>query len=311
MSAKAEQRDFKASAYETKGTSNDELGDLATKLQEDLRKSIHGLRMVPVCSRDWNDIADVMGRIATISEMERSLPQEKEGATLWETEEAALRYVLEDGKLNLCLRMLLEFHEWKADAAAKGSLDGLVPDQAAKLDKFEKGCGRMLRNAWKHAEALQTTDLPALISYIGTVLLDACHNYERIEAFERMGDLADRQGVMVIHYLKDLVQTMTDDDESRVMPFVREHKLFPRLARFLLLFAAKLSEHDLIVAVQALAAVCDTEHFQTYDDSYANEEESDICAELVDSFVDALADDLDIRRTIRPFLDWVKSAAYR
>ena len=39
-----------------------------------------------------------------------------------------------------------------------------------KLDAFEKGMGVMLRNAWSHVEALQTTDLPLLVSHVAAVL---------------------------------------------------------------------------------------------------------------------------------------------
>lgn len=34
------------------------------------------------------------------------------------------------------------------------------------LDSFEKGMGIVLRNAWSHLEALQTTDVPLLVEYI-------------------------------------------------------------------------------------------------------------------------------------------------
>lgn len=81
-----------------------------------------------VLSERWIEVGDVLGRIASISQMvllcvipmqtcwlleqrhyaalspplfqEKSLPK-AEGASLWDCEELALRYVLEDGKLNL------------------------------------------------------------------------------------------------------------------------------------------------------------------------------------------------------------------
>lgn len=54
-------------------------------------------------------MAEIFGRVASISDVESKLPSSKENATLWETEEQALRFVLEDGKLNLCLRLLIDF----------------------------------------------------------------------------------------------------------------------------------------------------------------------------------------------------------
>ncbi len=37
------------------------------------------------------------------------------------------------------------------------------------LDSFEKGMGTILRNAWTHIEALQTTDIPLLVEYVTRV----------------------------------------------------------------------------------------------------------------------------------------------
>ena len=69
-------------------------------------------------SDPWLETAEVFGRMATISDMESKLSAGKsDAATLWETEEQALRFLLEDGKLNLCLRSLVEFK--KAQIAAR------------------------------------------------------------------------------------------------------------------------------------------------------------------------------------------------
>lgn len=39
------------------------------------------------------------------------------------------------------------------------------------MDSFEKGMGTVLRNAWTHVEALQTTDIPLLVEYVTGVRL--------------------------------------------------------------------------------------------------------------------------------------------
>lgn len=66
-------------------------------------------------------MAEVFGRMATISDMESKLSAGKnDSATLWETEEQALRYLLEDGKLNLCLRSLVEFKKSQTESRMRG-----------------------------------------------------------------------------------------------------------------------------------------------------------------------------------------------
>jgi hypothetical protein len=78
----------------------------------------------PILSDPWFDMAEIFGRIANISDVESKLPSAKKDATLWETEEQALRFLLEDGKLNLCLRNLIEFKagQTKARKAERGAM---------------------------------------------------------------------------------------------------------------------------------------------------------------------------------------------
>ena len=82
-------------------------------------------------------------------------------ATLWECEELALRNVLEDGKLNLCLRNLVDYKTYELEtagrggagaAAAGGAATEITGEQRDTMDKFEKGLGMVLRNAWRVTE---------------------------------------------------------------------------------------------------------------------------------------------------------------
>jgi len=47
----------------------------------------------------------------------------------------------------------------------------------------------VLRNAWQHVEALQTTDLPALINLMGDVLDAALEAPEELEKYCKQGRL--------------------------------------------------------------------------------------------------------------------------
>ena len=57
---------------------------------------------------------------------------------------------------------------------------GISLKHRGDLEKFEKGMGIVLRNAWKHIEALQSTDILLLISYIGEVISQDSQDEERI-----------------------------------------------------------------------------------------------------------------------------------
>ena len=88
-------------------------------------------------------------------------------------------------------------------------------DYQEKCDKFEKGLGVVLRNAWQHVEALQTTDLPALINHIGDVLEAALEYPDFMERCCKEGDIQQRQEVMVFYYLNGLLRHLDDIHEDR------------------------------------------------------------------------------------------------
>ena len=85
------------------------------RLAADAVLAVRDLSLTPPLSEPWLGNAERLMRVANVSEMEKKL--KKEGApdaTLWEGEELGLRYLLEDGKLNLTLRLLDEYVTWLA-----------------------------------------------------------------------------------------------------------------------------------------------------------------------------------------------------
>jgi len=252
-------------------------------------------------------MADTFGRVANISEMEAKLPKDREDATLWECEELALRYVLEDGKLNLCLRNLIEYKHFERGLRSNSS--SVTADQMVKLDAFERGLGTVLRNAWRHIEALQTTDLPLLVEYIGDVFEDAICYPEILERRLKSGDLHLRQEIIVIYYLHGLMSQIEEMTEERVMPLLKERRLFSLLAAVLQSHHLKMREEDVLTALKTLSMICETEDFQTYKDyDYLQtlDEKETFCILNVDFISDLVSEDWDMRRKIRPLLDFIR-----
>ncbi|OQS00783.1 hypothetical protein ACHHYP_02700 [Achlya hypogyna] len=281
-----------------KSSDADGIEKLSAKLTADLRSHIRFLGDYPILSEEWKEMANNMTRFGEISEMERKLPKQ-ENATLWECEELALRYILEDGKLNLCLRLLVDYKEYERNTIGRDF------DAEAKelLLKFERGLGVMLKNAWLHVEALQTTDLPLLVEYIATVLT-FCH--EEPEFFKSK-DLEDSQEVIVLYYLQGLFKRLEDIGESRIMPLVQERQIFELVLWHLQHNHRSLSPEDTLVAADVLAQICDTEDFQTHPEAYITTAEArqDLLV-VQDEVLDELVGDLDIRKRLRPLLDVVK-----
>lgn len=154
--------------------------------------AVRDLSLTPPLSEPWLGNAERLMRVANVSEMEKKL--KKEGApdaTLWEGEELGLRYLLEDGKLNLTLRLLDEYVTWLAALGRPLSVSEVIvrrvygslrvasaykpilsrqASEAVPCAKFEFGICVTLANAWLHKEALQTTDMPLLCHALSGLL---------------------------------------------------------------------------------------------------------------------------------------------
>jgi hypothetical protein len=291
---------------------------LSGRLAADLRSGIRLFGSFPVLSAPWNDMAASLARIANISDMEKKLPKEKEGATLWECEEIALRYLLEDGKLNVSLRNLSDMKSFEIrhrdGDAAPASVIEKAPDALAKLEKFEKGLGIVLRNAWEHIEAIQTTDVPLMVNHSADMLDDAMKNEEWVKsrAVSDGGKLDKRQEVIIMHYLASLVSQSDELGEERYMPIIRERGIFMQIANFLNMHSAIMCETDLQQGAIALSLICETEDFTSFKKQYVDYSDEDVRGSLNDLNEDdgwleeMREDDDDFRSKVRPLMAILK-----
>ncbi len=188
--------------------SGDSLEALTATLTADLRKNIKNLQISRILSPPWREGGQSLHRVGRVTNMvredascccellrhwhvtfqEKQLPK-ADHSTLWEGEELALRYLLEDGKLNLCLRLLDDFTKCMLLTASpayfqSASVEPTLTDGSkaanvivmssadlVSLENFEFGTCTTLHNVWQHSEAVQTTDLPLLLGVIKRMLL--------------------------------------------------------------------------------------------------------------------------------------------
>ncbi|KAJ0410216.1 hypothetical protein P43SY_002548 [Pythium insidiosum] len=278
---------------------NDSFEELSAKLTADLRNHVRFMADYPVLSDDWMQMAEQIGRIGEITEMERQLPKAKD-ATLWECEEVALRYLLEDGKLNLCLRNLVDYNDYLKKMIDRGSVK---ESTLAVMEKFERGMGLTLKNAWLHAEAVQTTDLPLLIQYIHDVFEYCLENPSYLSSKK----MEHCQEATVIHFLLGLCKQLDTMDESRIMPLLAEKRIFSLLAMHLSMNMSRLPNQDVGAGIEALALLCSTEDFQTHSEHYIDSLETESALlSLKDDYLDEAAEDIDTRKRLRPLLDVIQ-----
>lgn len=275
----------------------DDIEQMSEALGTNLRTQVHQLNKYPVLSEEWRSTAKVLAHIAKITTMEAKLPKEKAAQTLWEGNEQALRFIIEDAKLNMCLHSLVEYKRY--EQLHRGTID---PADAATLVSYEVCLGCILRSAWSHVEALQTTDLGVLIEHITFVFRDGTDSSERLTS---MTNLETRQEVLCMYYLHGLLSHVEDVMEERVMPLLRSSSTIVVLARFLAANHTLLTPTSLVTGAAALAMACGTEDFGTYRERHVPESDREVFIGLKNSFLAAMCeDDYDVRKKVRPLLDF-------
>ena len=292
---------YKSDTYATK-VDTDEIEDLSQRLQTDLRGHVRRLGDFPILSASWLDMAKSLRRIGDITRMEVEIEKDSKDATLWECDEIALRFLLEDGKLNLCLRNLVAFKEKQREMRREKAT--VTVSIADAMKDFEVGSGIMLKHAWLHVEAMQMTDLPALVEHCGAVLNEVVVSPDQIKG----RDLTDLQEVVCISYLQTLLTHMEDIGEHRIMPLFTKCHICSILLAFLNLHWQALETEQLETAAETLALIFDSEDYSTHEERYletpANKKH---LKEFYGAFVEALvSEDRDKRRKLRPLMDVVE-----
>lgn len=216
-----------------------------TRLKFELREHIRFLSDYEIMSKDWLRMAESLHQIANVAFMETHLPPsetnpllqkgKKGTGTLWDQErdELAVRILLEEGKLNLALRILHKFKELSRNTEAyttklKETKEQYNSDMVTVTDRcrvFEQSLGVLLKYAFGHIEALQIMDTPEFFCHIGEVIETALNSDQREAAAED----DKMQETLVLNYLASVSLNMEEMDEDRVMELINKQKIFPNL----------------------------------------------------------------------------------
>ena len=181
------------------------------------------------------------------------------------------------------------------------------------MDKFETGLGTILKHAWMHVEAVQTTDLPLLINFCADVLQNALDHpnfvQERIDA----KTFSKKQEVLVMHYIRGLMRQTEEIGEDRIVPLLKERKMVTLMLSFLNSWSESMNDEHLIASVEAVSLIIETEDFQTFKDDYINEEDRQVLIDMgeEDHFLEEITEDDDVRRNSRPLLDLIRESRRR
>ena len=187
---------------------------------------------------------------------EKAFSSRKAGGTLWEGDELVLRFLVEDGKVNLCLRLVRDYLSFLDELESTGR--ELTAEESAVSARFERAAGVLLGNAWEHPEALQTSDLPLLVE---TTTSMARHSDPSVALEESLGGGALRfahalgkncEEVIGERLFEELLRRRTFDAIVRVAGDAASHD-----------DASPDSKHILLCGLEGLAQLVDSEEFQT------------------------------------------------
>ncbi len=176
----------------------------------DLRKTVKLISAHYLFSSKWFAMLGSLQHITdtAVAEHKTSQIESESLKTLWERNELTVRYLLEEGKLNLCLRLMIEFksmqrQEMFAEQLAKAKaqepahpFDDL-PTIKIKAALYEQCLGVLLSCAFGSVESLQTLDMPGLFDHLGKTLTFSLAHSEMV----RSPDADRRQEVLSLHYI--------------------------------------------------------------------------------------------------------------
>lgn len=165
-----------------------------------------------------------------------------------------------------------------------------------------------MKNAWCHVEALQTSDLIGLVNHIADVIEGALEAPEILKSHCKVGDLHQRQEIMVFYYLYDVMRQIEEITESRVMPTVRERGIFIMCIQLIEKIDSGVLDVHILKGLSALSLMTDTEDFNTYTNQYIKPENVVTLVNFKTSRIAPFQSDLRNNNSIRPLINSIDKA---
>mmetsp|Transcript_19544 Transcript_19544/g.38689 ORF Transcript_19544/g.38689 Transcript_19544/m.38689 type:complete len:341 (-) Transcript_19544:217-1239(-) len=282
-----------------------------TRLKFELREHIRFLTDFEILSVDWLKMAESLHQIANVAFMETHLPPsdsnpllmqgKKTTGTLWDQErdELAVRILLEEGKLNLILRILHKYKQMtrsdQFDALVQATVQKFNSDVGTVMERcrvFEQSLGVLLKFTLSHVESLQIMDVPELIEHVGEMLREA----EESEKKELAPDAHKMQCTLVIHYISSLCASMEDMDEDRIMDLIEENKIIPSFVHLLLKHYTWYRVDTLVAAALFFHNCMASEAYCTEPERFVDDSLKKHFVELKGFFISGLVTEFDLKK---------------
>ncbi len=265
-----------------------------------LRDMVSSINACQVLSADWILNVERLQTISSEAINSQSSASTRASSvavtTLWDRDELAVRFLLEEGKLNLCLRLLSEYQEF----VQRPRLDDVIRDATitdpkgqgsamsesairSTLDDFEFYMGLLLSCALRAPEAVQTMDISLLVGHIASVFKHGIFSPSLLSA----PDISRKQLSVCFLYLRELFKYADEHSGDRIMQLIQQHEVGNCMVT-VLNGAVSWPKNILAVACSCLSALMSTEQYCTHPERYISSDCEKIILRLRSSVVTAI-----------------------
>mmetsp|Transcript_54451 Transcript_54451/g.143399 ORF Transcript_54451/g.143399 Transcript_54451/m.143399 type:complete len:326 (+) Transcript_54451:81-1058(+) len=292
------------------------------------RKCVRNIQQYPVLSVEWIALVDSLKQLTRLVQMEGRMPAntkvgEAQGrnkdsdGTLWDQEvhENAIRILVEEAKVNLCLRMMNDFKRWQYDPVEKAAsfaevmqaYDYSQSQLEQKCHQFEEALGSLLWRAFVHVETLQLMDIPLLIEHCAMVLQQAQTVPDKLPH-------AKMQEMVVLYYFSALMKHAENLNNSELLAKAREFELVALSVNHVQRFHEEYPMDIVLSLAEGFAALSDNEDFRTEWHKFFQGPDGQLDREAMEKFMmleAQLATPVieaapERKKDIRPLLDFCK-----
>lgn len=265
-----------------KDDAGEDAGDNVKMRADAYRRCVRSIRQHPVLSAEWLGLCDSLHQLHRWSQLEKLKSADAKVAdmqgrndsvgTLWdqEQEESTIRILVEEAKVNLCVRMMNDYKQWQYAQFASGA-GTVVPIREAckalsmsesqielKTALFEESLGMLLARSFMHVETLQLTDIQLLIEHC-VMVFNRCKS-GMIEAASRG---LDSQETLVMCYFASLMKHAEALNKPELLEKTRECGLIGMAVDHVLSRASAYPPEILSVVVEGFVGLADNEDFKT------------------------------------------------
>lgn len=294
------------------------------------RKCVRNIHQYPVLSVEWIALVDSLKQLTRLVQLEGRMPvnskvaesagrnQDSEG-TLWDQEahENAIRILVEEAKVNLCLRMMNDYKKWCYDPEekaatlrqAKQAYEYSDAQLTAKCAQFEESLGMLLWRAFVHVETLQLMDIPLLIEHC-TMVLKASLSLNPPRAVD-----PKEQETVVLYYFSSLMKHAEALNNSELLAKAREFRLVHLAVTHVLAHIDEYPSDLVAAAADGFAALSDNEDFRTTWEDFFQDEDGQPDVQAKANYMQLeeklagrfLKENPEGKKDVRPLLDFCKA----